>query len=190
MNDVPAKIMAAAEARARLKAIVGTRCMKRGQFKLASGATSTWYFDMKPALMDPEGSYLVARMMLDALADMDVDAVGGLAMGAVPIAASICTLSHSYGAKPLAAFFVRKEPKERGTEKLLEGNLAPGMKAVVLEDVTTTGGSSMKAVAAVREFGCTVDTVLSVLDRQEGAEENLTKEGLRLVSLFRRDDFA
>jgi orotate phosphoribosyltransferase len=190
VTDVQAKTLPAAEARARLKAMIAARCMKRGQFKLASGATSTWYFDMKPALMDPEGSYLVARLMLDLLANEKVDAVGGLAMGAVPIAASVCTLSHGYGAKPLAAFFVRKEPKERGTEKLIEGNLAPGMTAVVLEDVTTTGGSSMKAVAAVRAFGCKVDTILSVLDRQEGAEENLKKEGLRLISLFRRDDFA
>jgi orotate phosphoribosyltransferase len=180
----------AADSRQRLKDIIATRCMKRGQFKLASGATSTWYFDMKPALMDPEGSHLVAQLMIDALAKEAMDSVGGLAMGAIPIATAISTLSYDYGARRIPSFFVRKEPKERGTEQLVEGNLEPGTRAVVVEDVTTKGGSAMKAVEAVRRFGCTVEVVATVLDRQEGAEENLRKEGIRLVALFRRDDFA
>jgi orotate phosphoribosyltransferase len=178
------------DAKARLKEIIATRCMKRGQFKLASGATSTWYFDMKPAVMDPEGSHLMARLMLDALAKEKMDSVGGLAMGAIPIATAISVASYSYGDRRVPAFFVRKEPKERGTEKLVEGLVQPGATVVVVEDVTTTGGSAMKAVAAVREMGCKVEAIATVLDRQEGAEANLTKEGIRLIPLFRRDDFA
>ena len=178
------------DAHQRLKDIVATRCMRRGQFKLASGATSTWYFDMKPAVMDPEGSHLVAQLMIDALANERMDSVGGLAMGAIPIATAISTLSYSYGARRIPSFFVRKEPKARGTEQLVEGLVTPGTTVVVVEDVTTTGGSAMKAVAAVRAMGCTVNVIATVLDRQEGAEENLTREGIRLVPLFRRDDFA
>ena len=179
-----------ADAYATLKEIIATRCMKRGQFKLASGATSTWYFDMKPAVMDPEGSHLMAQLFLDALAGERMDSVGGLAMGAIPIATAISTVSYSYGNRRIPAFFVRKEPKERGTEKLVEGLVKPNSTVVIVEDVTTTGGSAMKAVAAVREMGCTVNVIATVLDRQEGAEANLTKEGIRLVPLFRRDDFA
>ena len=179
-----------AGAYATLKEIIATRCMKRGQFKLASGATSTWYFDMKPAVMDPEGSHLMAQLFLDALAGEKMDSVGGLAMGAIPIATAISTVSYSYGNRRIPAFFVRKEPKERGTEKLVEGLVKPNSTVVIVEDVTTTGGSAMKAVAAVREMGCTVNVIATVLDRQEGAEANLTKEGIRLVPLFRRDDFA
>jgi orotate phosphoribosyltransferase len=178
------------DARQRLKDIIATRCMKRGQFKLASGATSTWYFDMKPAVMDPEGSHLMAQLMLDALAGEKMDSVGGLAMGAIPIATAISVLSYSYGDRRVPAFFVRKEPKTRGTEQLVEGLVKPGSTVVVVEDVTTTGGSAMKAVAAVRELGCTVPVIATVLDRMEGAEENLQKEGIRLIPLFRRDDFA
>jgi len=180
----------AADSRQRLKDIIAQRCMRRGQFKLASGATSTWYFDMKPALMDPEGSHLVARLMIDALAGEAMDSVGGLAMGAIPIATAISTLSYDYGRRRIPSFFVRKEPKERGTEQLVEGLAKPGTTVVVVEDVTTTGGSAMKAVAALRAMGCTVDVIATVLDRQEGAEDNLKKEGIRLVALFRRDDFA
>ena len=179
-----------ADAYATLKDIIARRCMKRGQFKLASGATSTWYFDMKPAVMDPEGSHLMAQLFLDALAGEKMDSVGGLAMGAIPIATAISTVSYSYGNRRIPAFFVRKEPKERGTEKLVEGLVKPNSTVVIVEDVTTTGGSAMKAVAAVREMGCTVNVIATVLDRQEGAEANLTKEGIRLVPLFRRDDFA
>jgi orotate phosphoribosyltransferase len=189
MAEAAAKARAAADPRARLKQIIAARCMKKGAFKLASGATSNFYFDMKPALLDPEGSHLVAKLMLDVLKNEAVDAVGGLAMGAVPIASSICTLSELYGDKRIPAFFVRKEPKERGTEQLVEGNVKAGATAVVVEDVTTKGGSAMKAVAAVRAMGCTVNTVLTVLDRQEGAEANLAKEGIRLVALFRREEF-
>ena len=185
-----AAVKTKADARARLKEIIATRCMKRGQFKLASGATSTWYFDMKPALMDPEGAHLVAMLMLDALEGERMDSVGGMAMGAIPIATAISTVSYQYGPRRVPSFFVRKEPKERGTEKLVEGLVKPGTQVVVVEDVTTTGGSAMKAVAAVREMGCTVEIIATVLDRQEGAAENLAKEGIRLVPLFRRDDFA
>jgi orotate phosphoribosyltransferase len=179
-----------ADAHARLKDIIATRCVKRGQFKLASGKTSTWYVDMKPAVMDPEGSHLVAQLLLDALSKEPMDSIGGLAMGAIPIATAVSTLSYSYGERRVPAFFVRKEPKERGTEKLVEGLVKPDTTVVVVEDVTTTGGSAMKAVAAVRDMGCTVKVIATVLDRQEGAEENLAKEGIRLVPLFRRDEFA
>jgi orotate phosphoribosyltransferase len=178
------------DARATLKDIIATRCMKRGNFKLASGATSTFYFDMKPAVMDPEGSYLIGQALLDALADERMDSVGGLAMGAIPIATAVSTVSYAYGNRRVPAFFVRKEPKTRGTEQLVEGLVKPGSTVVIVEDVTTTGGSAMKAVEAVRAMGCTVNVIATVLDRQEGAEANLVKEGIRLVPLFRRDDFA
>ena len=178
-----------ADAYATLKDIIATRCMKRGQFKLASGATSTWYFDMKPAVMDPEGSHLMAQLFLDALAEEKMDSVGGLAMGAIPIATAISTVSYSYGNRRIPAFFVRKEPKERGTEKLVEGLVKPGSTVVVVEDVTTTGGSAMKAVDTMREAGAEIAFVLSLVDREEGAAEAFAAQGLDFRALYRASEF-
>jgi len=135
--------------RARLVEIVKARSFQEGPaFKLASGKTSTFYFNMKPTMLDSEGAFLVSALILDQLEGVDADVIGGLEMGAVPIAASVAAVAHTRGRK-LPAFFVRKQAKEHGTQSLVEGlakgESMSGKRVVVVEDVTTTGGSALKA---------------------------------------------
>ena len=136
----------------RLRDIIRERSLlTAGSFTLASGRASSLFFDMKPAMLDPEGANLIADAVLDRLDEPELDAVGGLVMGAVPIVAVVC--AKSFERRLLGRFFVRKEVKDHGTAKLIEGNLPRGARAVVLEDVTTTGGSASRAVEAVRSAG-------------------------------------
>ncbi len=181
------------DARERLIEIVRERSFSTGsQTKLASGRSSTFYFNMKPTMLDPEGGYLIARLILERLRDTRADLVGGLEMGAVPLAVAACVVSQGHG-RPVRAFFVRKQAKEHGARKLIEG-LGPGetlagKRVVVLEDVTTTGGSSMKAVEAVREDGGEVALVLTVVDRLEGATETFKAAGVPFAALLTAADF-
>ena len=144
--------------------------------KLASGRTSTYYFNMKPTMLDAEGSHLIATLILDAIKGLDADLIGGLEMGAVPLASAVAAVSHT-GARPINAFFVRKQAKEHGTKSLIEGlpngDSLKGKRVVVVEDVTTTGGSAIKAAEAVRGEGAEVVGVVTVIDRQEGAGGSL-----------------
>jgi orotate phosphoribosyltransferase len=147
---------------------------------------------MKPTAMDPEGASLIAGLALDALADVDADYIGGLEMGAVPLATAAAVVSHARG-RGLKSFFVRKAAKDHGTQSLVEG-LAPdetlnGKRVVIIEDVTTTGGSSLKAVDAVRQEGGEVVLVLTVVDRCEGATEMFSKAGLPFRAILTVKDF-
>jgi orotate phosphoribosyltransferase len=151
-----------------------------------------FYFDMKPTMLDPEGAHLIATLILDALADATVDLVGGLEMGAVPLATAVAATSHAKG-RPLPAFFVRKQAKEHGARKLVEG-LAPGetlagKRVVVLEDVTTTGGSATRAIEALRSEGAVIDRVITVVDRLEGAADNFNAAGIRFTPILTAADF-
>jgi orotate phosphoribosyltransferase len=180
------------ETRARLADIIFKRSFGRGEIKLASGRTSDFYFNLKPTMLDPEGAALLAELTLDALANDNIDYVGGLEMGAVPIAGAIAQLSYLKG-KPLPAIFVRKKPKEHGAklavEGLAKGETLAGKRVVVVEDVTTTGGSAMKAVEAVRDAGGEVALVFTMVDREEGADEAFKEAGLPFRSLFRAAEF-
>jgi orotate phosphoribosyltransferase len=180
------------ETRARLADIIFRRSFGRGEIKLASGRTSDFYFNLKPTMLDPEGAALLAELTLDALANDNVDYVGGLEMGAVPIAGAIAQLSYLKG-RPLPAIFVRKKPKEHGAklavEGLAKGETLAGKRVVVVEDVTTTGGSALKAVEAVRDAGGEVALVFTMVDREEGADEAFKEAGLTFRSLFRAAEF-
>jgi orotate phosphoribosyltransferase len=179
--------------RARLINIVKARSFQQGnEMKLASGRTSTFYFNMKPTMMHAEGAYLIGRLVSQRLAGDGVDLVGGLEMGAVPLAAAVAATSGA-GEAPLNAFFVRKQAKEHGTQALIEG-LAPGetlssKRVVILEDVTTTGGSALKAVEAVREAGAEVVLVLTLVDRKEGATAAFEKAGVAFDAILTIEDF-
>lgn len=156
--------------RMRLRDIIASKSLLSGRpFTLASGKPSNTFFDMKKTMLDPEGSNLIADLMLDALAKEDIDHVGGVAMGAVPLVSSICVKSYHRQIR-LQYFYVRKEPKDHGTESLVDGEIKKGAKVAILEDVTTTGGSAMKAVSAIKAQGGQVKLVLTVVDRGEGAE--------------------
>ena len=183
-----------AAGRDRLRAIISDQSVRTGgDFTLASGRHSTVFFDMKKTILDPEGAALVGDAFLDLLDGEAADFVGGLVMGAVPIVSAVCVRSvdrRPARAKPLRGFFVRKEAKDHGTAQQIDGHLEDGAQVVVVEDVTTTGGSALKAVDAVRARGCTVATVLTIVDRLEGAEENLKSHGLKLAAVFTKNDFA
>ncbi|MDA0654773.1 MAG: orotate phosphoribosyltransferase [Proteobacteria bacterium] len=178
-----------AQMRARLRDIIEARSVRHGTFTLASGATSTTYYNLKETVLDPEASLLIADLVLDAIKDAPPRYIGGLEMGAVPMAACVGLRGEQTGVG-VRPFYVRKAAKEHGTRSRIEIDLEAGATAVILEDVTTTGGSALQAAAAVRAAGCDVDTVITVLDRQEGAAERLEAEGLRLVPLLTAADFA
>lgn len=179
--------------RARLIEIVRTRSYQVGpEMKLASGRTSTHYFNMKPTMMDAEGANLIAHLICDQIEGIEADLVGGLEMGAVPIAAGVAAIAHERGRK-LSAFFVRKQAKEHGTKALIEGlardETMAGKKIVIVEDVTTTGGSSIKAADAIRAAGGEIVRVVTIVDRQEGAEAAFRAAGLDLRPLLTMSDF-
>ena len=175
------------DARARLLEIIRQRSLLRGTFKLVSGATSNYYLDMKPTTFDPEGATLIAEIICDMMqGDTDVDSIGGLELGAVPIVAAVC--AQSFRSRPVNGFVVRKEKKGHGTDQKIDGNFKPNTTVVLIEDVTTKGGSVMQAVNAVRAQGATVKKIITIVDRLEGAEENLKKEGLALAPIFTTKD--
>ncbi|MGE3149675.1 MAG: orotate phosphoribosyltransferase [Pseudorhodoplanes sp.] len=180
------------DSRARLAAIIRKRSFGRGKITLASGRESDFYFNLKPTMLDAEGAALLAELTFEALRGEKIDYVGGLEMGAVPIAGAIAQLSFMRG-QPIQAFFVRKKPKEHGAKLSVEG-LAPGesltgKRIVVVEDVTTTGGSAIKAVDAVKQAGGDVAFVLTMIDREEGAADAFREAGLDFRSLFRAAEF-
>jgi len=182
-----------AAVRSRLIEIVKVRSFSiGGETKLVSGRSSNFYFNMKPSMLHPEGAHLIATLILDALAGAEVDLIGGLEMGAVPLAVAAAAQSHARG-RPIGAFFVRKQAKEHGAKKLVEG-LAPGetlagKRVVVVEDVTTTGGSSMKAIAALKAEGAVIVRVITVVDRLEGAADSFKAAGIPFVALLTTADF-
>lgn len=154
---------------------------------LTSGRTSSYYIDAKMTTLDPRGASLVGRLILETLKEHDVDAVGGTTLGADPIVSVVAALS-AETVRPLPAFIVRKEPKKHGERKMIEGPFEKGWRVVVLDDVVTTGSSTLKACRAVEEEGGTVALTLTLVDRLEGGREALEKEGYRFLSLCTRDD--
>ncbi len=159
------------------------RSLQTGEFTLASGKKSTYYFNGKLTTLDGRGAYLVARVFLAMLADDVPDAVGGLTLGADPIVGAMLSLAGMEDLD-LRGFIVRKRSKDHGTKALVEGPLAPGDRVVVIEDVVTTGGSALQAVKAVREMDCEVRKVIAIVDREEGGRENIKREGLQLEAIF------
>jgi orotate phosphoribosyltransferase len=176
------------DARGKLFTILKEKAFRRGRITLASGRESDFYFDMKPAMLDPDGATLMAELILDEIRDVKADCVGGLEMGAVPLIAPVAMRSLDRGRR-LPGFFVRKAVKDHGTKKRVDGDDIAGKTVVILEDVTTTGGSAMDAVNAVTEAGATVALVISILDRGEGAADLYAKAGIPFKSLFRAEEF-
>jgi len=178
--------------RAELFELIRTRSFGRGRIMLASGRESDYYIDMRPTTMHPAGATCVGELIVDALEGLSVDFVGGLEMGAVPIATATAIASHRRGGA-IGAFFVRKKPKDHGAKKLVEGlpkgETLKGKNVVVVEDVTTTGGSAMQAVAALREEGANIVLVQTIVDRLEGARESFAAEQLPFRALFTADEF-
>ncbi|MEZ6057892.1 MAG: orotate phosphoribosyltransferase [Planctomycetaceae bacterium] len=171
-----------------LKDLVAERSMKFGDFTLASGRKAKYYLDGKQVTLQSTSLRLISLGFLDLLKDFEFDAVGGMSIGADPIIAGVLTVAGEQG-RDLNGFLVRKESKGHGTNRFIEGPLQPGMKVAVLEDVVTTGGSSLLAVERIREFGAVPVVVAAIIDRMEGGRENFEKEGLTFRSLLTIQDF-
>ncbi len=146
------------------------RAISFGEFTLASGVSSPYYVDAKLATLIPKGFELVGEVMADALENVSFDAVGGLESGAIAIACSVARV------RPVTIFFVRKNRKQHGTERWIEGPLRKNQRVVIVEDVVTTGASIIKAIKRVQEFGGQVVKALVLVDRLQGAKENITRE--------------
>lgn len=171
--------------------LIKSKSFGRRDIVLASGKPSTFYFDMKPTMLNPEGAAVLSELILARLSVEKIDFVGGLVMGAVPLISTINQLSYFKG-QPLPGFFVRQEVKTHGTMKLIEGvtdNELQGKRVVILDDVTTSGGSAMIAVDAVQKAGAQVVMVLSVVDRGEGAADFYREKGMRFEALFTAGEF-
>jgi orotate phosphoribosyltransferase len=175
--------------RASLRRLLLERSVKQGSFVLASGQQSSYYIDCRLATMSAEGMALIGRLGWDAIHRLGwrPAGIGGLTMGADPVAYAIAAASFG-SALPVDGFSVRKEPKDHGTGRLIEGNFKPGDAVVVVEDVITSGGSAMKAIAAVEGAGGTVLGVLAVVDREEGGRARLEADGRRVVTLMTASD--
>jgi orotate phosphoribosyltransferase len=161
--------------RERLKELLKTRSLKIGDFLLASGRRSKYYFDSKLTTLTSEGARVTASCFLEAIGREGIraDAIGGMTLGADPIVAVVAAFSHG-GPTPLDAFIVRKEPKGHGTMQWIEGPVRPGQRVIIVDDVVTTGGSTLKAIEKAQEFGLEVVAVMALLDREEGGTEALS----------------
>jgi orotate phosphoribosyltransferase len=178
--------------RERLLDLLKKKAYTRGKVILTSGKESDFYIDCRPVTLHPEGAYLVGKLLFERLQNSReiVQGVGGLTMGADPIATAVSLTSFLEG-KPIPAFIIRKEPKKHGRGLWVEGisNLPEGTAVAIVEDVVTTGGSTLKAIERAKEEGLKVVQVLALVDREEGGKENLKKVGYELETLFTRSDF-
>ena len=160
---------------------------EKPSFKLASGKLSQFYIDCKAVSMTPQGLRIIGQMIYERIISLDVQAVGGLTMGADPIAAATAfvSLSRPY---PVNCFSIRKEPKGHGLNRFIVGPVKKGERVVILDDVVTTGGSTIKAIRASQDFGLHVVQALAGVDRQEGGMEAVKKEGITADALVTIDD--
>ena len=163
----------------RLKEIIKKKSLQFGNFTLASGAKSKYYFDLRKSTLDPEGSYLIGRLIYSLLRKKGIMAVGGLTMGADPISTSVAIISHLNG-DPIPAFLVRKEKKKHGTQKLIEGNPVVDKVVAIVDDVVTKGDSVIRAIEAAVESGAKVKMVITLVDRMQDGRKKLEEVAKKL----------
>jgi len=173
--------------REQLRLLLKGESLIFGDFTLVSGKKSTFYFDSKRTTLLPDGAWLTAREILRLIRErgIEADAIGGLTLGADPIVCPVAALSHAEGPK-LRAFIVRKETKEHGTGRRIEGNLPKGSRVIIVDDVVTTAGSTLKAIEAAEAEGHTVVAVICLVDREEGGAAKLA--AYPFYPVFRRSD--
>ena len=172
------------ELKTRLAALLKKEALRKGSFVLSSGKTSNYYLDGRVITLTPEGAYLVSSIILELIRDKGIDAVGGPTLGADPIVGAVAALSHINNI-PLETFIVRKAAKDHGTERQIEGPaLKTGSRVILVDDVATTGKSLIEAKEALDKIGVIVEKAIVIVDRCEGARENLSGQGLILESIF------
>jgi orotate phosphoribosyltransferase len=177
--------------RARLVELLRVRSFERRRVTLASGKESDFFIDCKQTILTAEGHALAGSLMFSALDQLPpCAAVGGVELGGYPLASAVSLISFQRG-RPLPALYVRKASKDHGTKKLVEGDksVVPGMAVALLEDVVTTGGSSLKAVESLKAAGVNVVGIVALVDRLEGGRETIEAAGLPLISIATRRDF-
>lgn len=165
------------ELRFRLAEIIIQKSFKyrdNPPFTLASGRTSNYYFNCKPTTLDPEGMNLIGEILFSMIADSEATASGGLTLGADPLANALSVISYQKG-KPIKSFIVRKDVKDHGTKSAIEGDVRSGERVIILDDVITTGRSTITAIERAREAGLVVERVITLIDREEGGKENILK---------------
>jgi orotate phosphoribosyltransferase len=176
------------DAEQQLLELLKERSFKLGTFKLVSGATSNYYIDGKMSEVFSKGAFLIGRVLYEMTKDLKFDAFGGLEVGAVPLTAVTVVHYHLNG-RTMEGFWVRDKTKTHGTRKLVEGGVKAGDRVVIVDDVITSGQSSLKAIEAVRELGCEVVLVLALVDRLQGAAKAFREAGVVFRSVFTIRDF-
>lgn len=156
-------------------------------FNLVSGKKSNFYFNCKPTTLDPEGMYLIGHLVFENIQDLKPDGIGGLTFGADPIAMATAFTSQIKG-MPIKAFSVRKEQKDHGIVRWIEGDLKPGERVVIIDDVVTTGGSTIKAIERARAEGMEVIKAIVLIDRQEGGLDRVKEHISSVEAIVTRDD--
>lgn len=174
--------------RNRLKELIKQDALKFGDFTLASGKKATYYLDCRKLTLDGEAANLIAAGILEQMQGRMPDSVGGMAIGADPISAAVITCAWQQKIA-MKGFIVRKAPKEHGTGQLVEGPVSEGQTAVMMEDVVTTGGSSLKAIRYAREHGLVVDRLISIVDRGEKTSDVFAEVNVEYTSLFHVREF-
>ena len=169
--------------RAKLLGLIRRDAFKLGEFTLASGAKSNYYIDGRLLTLSSDGAHVLARVILAMIEGEEIDAVGGMTMGADPIIGAVLAVADANGRR-LNGFICRKEPKGHGTGRLVEGNLKAGDKVLMVEDVVTTGGSTLKAIDAVEELGGQVVRVIAMVDRLAGAADTFAERGYNFTPIF------
>ena len=153
-------------------------------FKLSSGKMSNYYIDLRVITLDPEGGFIIGNLVYEKIKDRKPDGIGGLTLGADPITYSTALISY-LNKQPIKPFIIRKEPKGHGTKKQIEGNVKEGDKVIIIDDVITSGGSALKAAKVAKQNGLKVEGILVIVDREEGGEENIRKEGFDFYPIFK-----
>lgn len=179
--------------RNRLKELIKKKAFIRRSppqkpFKLASGGNTWVFFDCKLVTQDPEGISIIAEVMFDLVKDYNLDGIGGIATGSIPICTAVAQLSYLKG-KPIPAFWVRHKRKKHGTENIIDGGLKPRSKIVIVDDVTTKGGSMEKAVNEVQKINCEIVELITMVDREEGARKKFEDRDFKFTAIFKKSDF-
>ncbi|MBI4689067.1 MAG: orotate phosphoribosyltransferase [Nitrospirae bacterium] len=156
-------------------------------FKLVSGRMSNYYFNCKAVTLHPEGMYLIGNLIFELIKDLNVKGIGGLTLGADPVAYAVSYTSYLKD-KPIETFVVRKSAKSHGTMQWIEGNIKEGDRVVIIDDVITTGKSTIEAINRAKEAGLNIVKVISLIDRQEGGRENIEALGYKVDALILRDE--
>jgi orotate phosphoribosyltransferase len=177
------------ETEEQLLQLLKERSFKKGCFRLASGGVSSYYIDGRMTVVSSRGAHLIGEILYERTRDLNIKAIGGLEVGAVPLTTATVLSYHLHG-REMEGFWVRDKVKCHGTQKLIEGNLQPGSRVAIVEDVITKGTSTLKAVREVRAIGCEVACVLAVVDRLQGAESLCRQEGItNYQAIFSIRDF-